>query len=217
MRSKFDEQLALLNRDLTKMGSLCEEALALAAKALANADGETAAKIAPIDSEIDQMERTIESLCLKLLLQQQPVARDLRQISAALKMITDMERIGDQASDIAEIVTFLNRPAENDCKYIKLMAEASIKMVTDSVEAYVKQDVDIANAVIEHDELVDDYFDKIKSELIDMISSNKADGEFAVDILMAAKYLERIADHAVNIAEWVLFSITGIHKGELEL
>lgn len=132
-------------------------------------------------------------------------------------MITDMERIGDQASDIAEIVTFLNRPAENDCKYIKLMAEASIKMVTDSVEAYVKQDVDIANAVIEQDELVDDYFDKIKSELIDMISGNKADGEFAVDILMAAKYLERIADHAVNIAEWVLFSITGIHKGEMEL
>ena len=134
MRSKFDEQLALLNRDLTKMGSLCEEALALAAKALANADGQTAAKIAPIDSEIDQMERTIESLCLKLLLQQQPVARDLRQISAALKMITDMERIGDQASDIAEIIGFLNGRIGTDAQYICQMAVAAMRMVTESVD-----------------------------------------------------------------------------------
>ena len=217
MRTRFDEQLAVLNNELIQMGAMCEDAIALAAGAVTEGNLELAKKVEPLDNEIDQIERKIESMCLKLLLQQQPVAKDLRQISAALKMITDMERIGDQASDIAEIVTFLNRPAEKDCKYIKLMAEASIKMVTDSVEAYVKQDVDIANAGIEHDELVDDYFDKIKSELIDMISGNKADGEFAVDILMAAKYLERIADHAVNIAEWVLFSITGIHKGELEL
>ena len=150
MRSKFDEQLALLNRDLTKMGSLCEEALALAAKALANADGQTAAKIAPIDSEIDQMERTIESLCLKLLLQQQPVARDLRQISAALKMITDMERIGDQASDIAEIIGFLNGRIGLDAQYICQMAVAAMRMVTESVEAYVKRDVAMAEATIQH-------------------------------------------------------------------
>ena len=170
MRSKFDEQLALLNRDLTKMGSLCEEALALAAKALANADGQTAAKIAPIDSEIDQMERTIESLCLKLLLQQQPVARDLRQISAALKMITDMERIGDQASDIAEIIGFLNGRIGTDAQYICQMAVAAMRMVTESVEAYVKRDVAMAEATIQHDDVVDDLFLKVKESLIQMIS-----------------------------------------------
>lgn len=169
MRSKFDEQLALLNRDLTKMGSLCEEALALAAKALANADGQTAAKIAPIDSEIDQMERTIESLCLKLLLQQQPVARDLRQISAALKMITDMERIGDQASDIAEIIGFLNGRIGTDAQYICQMAVAAMRMVTESVEAYVKRDVAMAEATIQHDDVVDDLFLKVKESLIQMI------------------------------------------------
>ena len=190
MRSKFDEQLALLNRDLTKMGSLCEEALALAAKALANADGQTAAKIAPIDSEIDQMERTIESLCLKLLLQQQPVARDLRQISAALKMITDMERIGDQASDIAEIIGFLNGRIGTD----------------------VKRDVAMAEATIQHDDVVDDLFLKVKESLIQMISENPKDGEYALDLLMIAKYFERIGDHATNIAEWVVFSVTGVHE-----
>ena len=206
MRSKFDEQLALLNRDLTKMGSLCEEALALAAKALANADGQTAAKIAPIDSEIDQMERTIESLCLKLLLQQQPVARDLRQISAALKMITDMERIGDQASDIAEIIGFLN------AQYICQMAVAAMRMVTESVEAYVKRDVAMAEATIQHDDVVDDLFLKVKESLIQMISANPKDGEYALDLLMIAKYFERIGDHATNIAEWVVFSVTGVHE-----
>ena len=183
MRSKFDEQLALLNRDLTKMGSLCEEALALAAKALANADGQTAAKIAPIDSEIDQMERTIESLCLKLLLQQQPVARDLRQISAALKMITDMERIGDQASDIAEIIGFLNGRIGTDAQYICQMAVAAMRMVTESVEAYVKRDVAMAEATIQHDDVVDDLFLKVKESLIQMISENPKDGEYALDLL----------------------------------
>ena len=212
MRSKFDEQLALLNRDLTKMGSLCEEALALAAKALANADGETAAKIAPIDSEIDQMERTIESLCLKLLLQQQPVARDLRQISAALKMITDMERIGDQASDIAEIIGFLNGRIGTDAQYICQMAVAAMRMVTESVEAYVKRDVAMAEATIQHDDVVDDLFLKVKNSLIQMISENPKDGEYALDLLMIAKYFERIGDHATNIAEWVVFSVTGVHE-----
>ena len=211
MRSKFDEQLALLNRDLTKMGSLCEEALALAAKALANADGQTAAKIAPIDSEIDQMERTIESLCLKLLLQQQPVARDLRQISAALKMITDMERIGDQAGDIAEIMLTLGAQDTQSKLHIQEMARAAVKMVTDAVESFVKKDLTLARSVMQYDDVVDGLFDKVKEELIRLILENRENGEFCIDLLMIAKYLERIGDHATNIAEWVEFSITGQH------
>ena len=214
MRSKFDEQLALLNRDLTKMGSLCEEALALAAKALANADGQTAAKIAPIDSEIDQMERTIESLCLKLLLQQQPVARDLRQISAALKMITDMERIGDQTADIADIVIATKSTEEKNLKDINRMAEATVKMVRDSVSAYVQKDLELARSVMAADDEVDDLFDLVKGDLVKFISDHKGSaGDEAIDLIMIAKYLERIGDHATNIAEWVEFSITGIHAG----
>lgn len=212
MRSRFDEQLALLNKELIEMGALCEEAIALAAKALTTADAELAAKVIPVDTEIDHMERSIESMCLKLLLSQQPVARDLRQISAALKMITDMERIGDQASDIAEIIAFLGgRPAAS-CEHIVEMAKASISMVTESVDAFVKRDISIAEKVISHDDVVDDYFDKVKAALIEMIAKNPGDGEYALDILMIAKYFERIGDHATNIAEWVEFSVTGVHK-----
>ena len=211
MRSRFDEQLALLNKELIEMGALCEEAIALAAKALTTADAELAAKVIPVDTEIDHMERSIESMCLKLLLSQQPVARDLRQISAALKMITDMERIGDQASDIAEIIAFLGgRPAS--CEHIVEMAKASISMVTESVDAFVKRDVSIAEKVIAHDDVVDDYFDKVKAALIEMIAKDPGDGEYALDILMIAKYFERIGEHATNIAEWVEFSVTGVHK-----
>ena len=214
MRSKFDEQLALLNRDLTKMGSLCEEALALAAKALANADGQTAAKIAPIDSEIDQMERTIESLCLKLLLQQQPVARDLRQISAALKMITDMERIGDQACDITGIV---RKDAEvleiRENTHLDKMAKATINMVSKSVQSFIKQNLMIAHEVIEQDDTVDELFNKVKKETISLIHEDPEKGEECVAIVMIAKYFERIGDHASNIAEWVEFAITGEYKG----
>lgn len=212
MRSRFDEQLAMLNRDLTKMGSLCEEVLALAAKALANGDAALATKIMPIDSEIDQMERSIESLCLKLLLQQQPVARDLRQISAALKIVTDMERIGDQASDIAEIIGFLNGRIGEDARYICQMAVAAMRMVTESVEAYVKKDVAMAEETIRHDDIVDDYFLKVKNSLIQTIAKKPEDGEYALDLLMIAKYFERIGDHATNIAEWVVFSVTGVHE-----
>ena len=213
MRSKFDEQLALLNRDLTKMGSLCEEALALAAKALANADGQTAAKIAPIDSEIDQMERTIESLCLKLLLQQQPVARDLRQISAALKMITDMERIGDQTADIAEIVISANTEESVDIKDIGRMASVVSKMVRDSVTSYVQKDLELARQVMLEDDKVDRLFDNIREEMVNYIAINKGQrGSRIVDLIMVTKYLERIGDHATNIAEWVEFSITGVHR-----
>lgn len=214
MRSRFDEQLAILNRELIEMGALCEEAIALAAKALTDKDKTMAAKVAAMDAEIDQKERNIESMCLKLLLQQQPVARDLRQISAALKMITDMERIGDQAEDISEIVIILDgRYAENSA-LLKGMAESTIQMVTESVDAYVKRDTALAQQVIKMDDIVDDYFDQVKAELISKIAGEPADGEYALDLLMIAKYLERIGDHAVNIAEWVIFSVTGKHGEE---
>lgn len=212
MRSRFDEQLALLNRELIEMGALCEEVIALASKALTDQDAELARRVAPLDEEIDQKERTIESMCLKLLLQQQPVARDLRQISAALKMITDMERIGDQAEDIAEIITYLSdRSAANE-QLMREMANAAIKMVTDSVDAYVKHDTIMAEKVIAADDVVDAYFDRVKHQLIERIAADPTDGEYALDLLMIAKYFERIADHAVNIAEWVIFSVTGVHK-----
>ena len=214
MRSKFDEQLALLNRDLTKMGSLCEEALALAAKALANADGQTAAKIAPIDSEIDQMERTIESLCLKLLLQQQPVARELRQISAALKMITDMERIGDQTSDIAEIIISSKwEKMDENLDKLTAMATGVSKMVRNSVTAYVEKDLELARTVMNDDDEIDDYFDEIRDQIIQLVrEADGRDGRKLFDFIMVTKYLERIGDHATNIAEWVEFAITGVHK-----
>ena len=212
MRSHFDEQLAQLNTELIEMGALCEEVIALASQALTKGDIRLAKKVAPLDSEIDQKEREIESLCLKLLLQQQPVARDLRQISAALKMITDMERIGDQAEDIAEIVEFLSgRTSEND-GILQEMARATIKMVTESVDAFVKHDIMVAEKVIADDDTVDDYFDQVKKELIDRIAKNPDDGEVAIDLLIIAKYFERIGDHAVNIAEWVIFSVAGVHK-----
>ena len=212
MRSRFDEQLALLNKEMIEMGALCEEVIALASKALTEADPELAKKVAPLDAEIDRKEREIESLCLKLLLQQQPVAKDLRQISAALKMITDMERIGDQAEDIAEIVTFLGgRGAENSA-LLREMARSTIKMVTESVDAYVRQNTALAEQVIAEDDVVDDYFTRVKRGLIERIAQDPTDGEFALDLLMIAKYFERIGDHAVNIAEWVIFSVTGEHK-----
>ena len=212
MRSRFDEQLSTLNEELTRMGALCEEVISLADRALGEGDAEAAKKVAPIDAEIDRMEHTIESLCLRLLLQQQPVARDLRQISAALKMITDMERIGDQAADIAELITFLGGRSGGECEYISLMAKSAIKMVTESVDAFVKRDLELANTAIRHDDIVDDYFKKVKSSLIKMIADKPDDGEYALDLLMIAKYFERIGDHAVNIAEWVVFSVTGSHK-----
>jgi phosphate transport system protein len=217
MRSKFDEQLALLNRELIEMGALCEEAIAIAAKAMSDGDTSLASKTIAVDEEIDQKERDIESMCLKLLLQQQPVARDLRLISAALKMITDMERIGDQSADIAEIIGYLGGRTGEECNYIGEMARATIKMVTESVDAFVQRDIDMARAVITYDDVVDDLFDKVKGSLIDMIASKPLDGEYAIDLLMIAKYFERIGDHATNIAEWVVFSVTGVHKGADEL
>lgn len=212
MRSRFDEQLALLNRKMTRMGSLCEEIIGMSAVALLEGDTAIANKIAPLGEEIDHMEREIESICLKLLLQQQPVAKDLRQISAALKMITDMERIGDQAEDIAEIISCLGGRTGEECHDIRSMAEAVIRMVTDSIHAYVQQDLLLAKSVSEYDDVVDEDFTRVKKNLITMITQDIADGEYALDLLMIAKYFERIGDHAVNIAEWVEFSVTGIHE-----
>ena len=214
MRSRFDEQLALLNKELIEMGALCEEVIALAAQSLAEGSAALARRVAPLDAEIDRKEREIESLCLKLLLQQQPVACDLRQISAALKMITDMERIGDQAEDIAEIVVFLDGRGAESSELLRAMARSAIKMVTESVDAYVGRDVALAGQVIREDDVVDDYFARVKSALIERIAHDPSDGELALDLLMIAKYFERIGDHATNIAEWVIFSVTGEHKNE---
>ncbi len=211
MRSKFDEQLAQMKNGLIGMGALCEEAISRAAKALAEGDRALAESVGPLEAEIDQMERDIEALCMKLLLRQQPVARDLRQISAAMKLITDMERIGDQAEDIAEIV--LTMLAEGyvpqDVGHIREMAAETIKMVTDSVDSYVHQDNVLAERVIAHDDIIDSYFTQVKRVLLREIAEQPAKGEHILDLLMIDKYLERIADHAVNIAEWVIFSVTG--------
>ena len=212
MRNRFDEQLFELNREIIEMGAMCEEAIAYAVKALSSGDIALAAKVKNNGVAIDQKERDIESRCMKLLLHQQPVARDLRLISAALKMITDMERIGDQAEDIAEIVSFLNGHTMEGVKLIEEMARETIEMVTDSVDAFVRKDVALAESVLSHDDVVDDYFDKMKQDIIRLIAENSADGEFALDLLMIAKYFERIGDHATNIAEWVIYSVTGIHK-----
>ena len=215
MRSKFDAQLALMKQELIQMGALCEEAISLAAKALTEGDRALAEKVAPLDAEIDQMERDIENLCLKLLLQQQPVARDLRQISAALKIITDMERIGDQASDIAEIILAMLSEGyvPEDAGHIRDMAAETIKMVTESVDSYVQQDAVRAGIVIVHDDIIDRYFTQVKRVLIQKVTENPEAGEHILDLLMIDKYLERIGDHAVNIAEWVTFSVTGTKEG----
>ncbi len=214
MRSRFDEQLSLLNRKMIEMGAQCEELISQVATALLKGDVEGARIAKARGQEIDRMEREIESICLKLLLQQQPVAKDLRIISAALKMITDMERIGDQAEDIAEIIPFLDGKTGAEFADFKPMAKATCAMVTDSIEAYVKQDISLAQSVVDQDDIVDEAFDRMKDMLIHMISENKAAGEYAIDLLMIAKYFERIGDHAVNIAQWVEFSVTGVHKGE---
>ena len=212
MRNRFDEQLFELNREIIEMGAMCEEAIAYAAKALSSGDIALATKVKNNEVAIDQKERDIEIRCMKLLLHQQPVARDLRLISATLKMITDMERIGDQAEDIAEIVTFLNGHTMEDMELIEEMARETIEMVTASVDAFVKKDVELAQKVIDQDDIVDDYFSRVKCGVISLVAENHADGEFALDLLMIAKYFERIGDHATNIAEWVIYSVTGTHK-----
>lgn len=212
MRTYFDKQLQTLNDEMKAMGALCEDAIALAAKALSENSRELAAKVPPISSALDQKERDVEDICLKLLLRQQPVAGDLRQISAALKMITDMERIGDQAEDIAEIVVSMSGCRQEEIELLNSMARSAIRMVTDSVDAYVKQDLELAKQVIAQDDTVDDYFERVKKSLVDIMVKEPDMGSCALDMLMIGKYFERIGDHATNIAEWVIFSVTGEHR-----
>lgn len=212
MRRTFDQQLQVLSEELMHMGALCATAISSAAEALRDRNLVLARRAIAADQVIDQEEREIERLCLKLLLQQQPVARDLRQISSALKMITDMERIGDQAADISEIVLYMSETGLIPELYdIGNMASATADMVKRSVEAYAKRDLAIAREVIDADDQVDAMFDGVKQQLITMITETPACGSQALDLLMIAKYLERIGDHATNIAEWVEFSILGRH------
>lgn len=213
MRNRFDEQLELLNVELIRMGALCEDAISYASRTMMR-EGDFVEDVYSTDREIDQKERDIENLCMRLLLQQQPVARDLRQVSSALKMISDMERIGDQASDIVEICSFIQDHEAESRLHIRDMAEATMKMVTQSIDSFVKKDLNIAREVILYDDVVDDLFGKVKQELIGLLGQEGADkavGEFCIDMLMIAKYFERIGDHATNIAEWVEYSITGVH------
>lgn len=211
MRNKFDEQLERLHVELIQMGALCEDAISAAAEALLKGDEVLAKAAEEAEREIDQKEREVENLCLKLLLQQQPVAKDLREISSALKMISDLERIGDQAADIAELTRFVKMPMGRGRLHIEDMAKAVIHMVTDSVDSFVKRDLTLARDVCRADDQVDALFDQVKQELITLIASDPASGELSMDLLMVAKYLERIGDHATNVAEWVEYSLTGNH------
>ena len=212
MRNRFDRQLNDLNNELIIMGSLCEEVISKVAKYLIDGDTNLKEDVIQADREIDQKERDIENICMKLLLQQQPVAHDLRTISSALKMISDMERIGDQAADISEIACFVYDLELGKNIHIADMARATIKMVTDSVDSFVKKDLELARSVIQYDNVVDDLFEKVKNELISGVRSSSDAPEALIDLLMIAKYFERIGDHAENIAEWVIYSITGSHK-----
>lgn len=213
MRNRFDRQLAELNGDLIEMGHMIEQAIEMAIGALNHRDTKKAKKTIEYDEEINEWEREIENLCFKLLLQQQPVARDLRVISAALKMITDMERIGDHAADISEVTLHLcQSDYKKNLEHIRKMATETTYMVVRSIEAYVEKDKEKAVEVIVHDDVVDELFLKARKDVIDIIYNHPEEGEPATDLLMIAKYFERIGDHACNIAEWVIFSITGIHK-----
>ena len=212
MRELFEEQLLLLNQELTEMGSLCEEIISLATQALGSYTKELGEKVSKVGAKIDEEERTIETICMRLLLRQQPVARDLRAISTALKMITDMERIGDQAADIAEIIPFFLSHNTFDCTLVCRMAQQASSMVTQSVDAFVRRDVYLARSVAGQDDLVDEDFTAVKQALIAAIAREPGQGEVALDLLMIAKYFERIGDHAVNLSEWVEFSVTGVHK-----
>lgn len=211
MRNRFDRQLLKLNDELIIMGALCEEAISAAAKYLADGDEALKESVIETDRQIDGKERDIEDLCMRLLLCQQPVAKDLRTVSSALKMISDMERIGDQASDIAEIAGFVTKSGIGSKVHIADMARATIKMVTESIESFVKKDVSAAESVIKHDDVVDGLFKEVKNELISAVKDETDNAEALIDLLMIAKYFERIGDHAENIAEWVIYSITGEH------
>ena len=213
MRKHFDEQIARLGEEMIAMGAMVERTIEDACGALRLGDVVRARRIMEGDREVDRKEREIEALCLHLLLQQQPVARDLRQISSALKMITDMERIGDQAADISEIVTVMDLTQPRP-EHFSAMAHAAVDMVHRAIDAYVHQDVALARQVMDSDDVVDDLFDRVKGDLAALLRENTERSGSVLDMLMIAKYFERIGDHAVNIAEWVAYSVTGLYKGE---
>ena len=212
MRNLYQEQLENLNQELIRMGAACEEIIDLAARALTEYTPELEEKTKQVGAVIDESERTIETICLKLLLRQQPVASDLRKISAAMKMITDMERIGDQAEDIVDLVPKMEKGVEENNLQIQQMAKAAQYMVTEAVDAYVRQDLPTARVVMGYDDVVDNYFNEIKRAILGIIAAKPGEGEYALDLLMIAKYFERIGDHCTNIAEWVEFSVTGVHR-----
>lgn len=209
MRNAYNEQLQTLHREMTEMGAMCETAVSLAVQAVTLGEVDLANRVYEVDAGIDKKERDIESLCLKLLLQQQPVATDLRVISSALKMISDLERIGDQASDIAEMSRFTAGGEDKCSSDLREMAKETVKMVNESIDSFVKKDLVMARDVIAYDTVVDRWFERIKNDLISSISLDNTRGEYYLDLLMVAKYLERIGDHATNIAEWVEYSILG--------
>lgn len=211
MREYYTAQLETLNTNMIQMGALCEDAISAAIQSLLEDDRTIAKKVADTELEIDQMERDIERQCMRLLLMQQPVATDLRVVSSALRMIADLERIGDQAFDIADITKSGSFQGFSGKVHIKEMAKAAIHMVTDSVDSYVKQDVQLAKHVAEEDDVVDELFLKVRRELAELIHTDQNASEQALDLLMIAKYLERIGDHAVNVSEWVIYSVTGKH------
>ena len=212
MRERFEQQMEILHTELIELGALCEQAIGRTYEVLLEGNQRAAEEIIKKDQVVDAKEREIEDLCFRIILQQQPVARDLRQVSAALKMITDMERIGDQAADIADLSKHIeDKAVTGDIINIRKMAEDTVRMVTESIDAFVKGDLELCRKVIDDDDKVDDAFNDIKEKLAEVLNNGKPDASIGLDILMAAKYFERIGDHAVNIAEWVEYSITGTH------
>ena len=214
MRTKFDEQLRQLNIELIRMGSMCEEAISIAAKVLDGDNTVSTERVFSLEHDIDELEHDIESRCMRMLLQQQPVAKDLRVISAALKMISDMERIGDQAADVAELSGYVASTVAQGKLHITKMAKAAVMMVTESIDAFVRADMETAQKVIRDDDTVDSLFIQVRKELLASLKEEDGNPEAILDLLMIAKYFERIGDHAVNLAEWVQYSITGVHKSD---
>lgn len=215
MRTRFDEQLRQLNIELIRMGSLCEEAISIAAKVLQGDSKAPVERVFSLEHDIDQLEHDIETRCMRMLLQQQPVAKDLRIISAALKMISDMERIGDQAADVADLTGYVADTVQKQNRlHITKMARAVVGMVTESIEAFVQGDLQLVQKVIRDDDAVDELFVQVREELVQALREESGRPDAILDLLMIAKYFERIGDHAVNLAEWVEYSITGVHKSD---
>ena len=208
MRSRFDEQLRELNKEMIDMGRMIVQSIAMAIEALTDKDDILAKRIMERDDQVDHAQKKIENICFNLLIQQQPVARDLRTVTAAMKMVTDMERIGDHAADISEMTILMGKESPIDkFQHINKMASETVIMLNHSIEAYVERDKEKAKEVIEHDDVVDQLFDEVKKDIINLIQKGSGDAEDALDLLMVAKYFERIGDHATNIAEWVIYSL----------